>query len=111
MKPASCGFSRSRGLTSRSSAGSDVSVLNWKLSFTALSSANSDGIHRIVTLTETYEDGYGITQLAVGILWCANTNSNLNKCDLNSVLKAELSLRTTSHVTHVARDKRSMCCT
>ena len=42
--------------------------------------------------------------------------SQLNKAKRNEIYTlskfiAELSLRTTWHVTHVARDKRSMCCT
>ena len=44
-----------------------------------------------------------------------NGSANKNKDKINAIstlsnLIAELSLRTTWHVSHVARDKRSMCC-
>ena len=45
-----------------------------------------------------------------------NGSAHKNKAQINAIftlsnLIAELSLRTTLHVTHVARDKRSMCST
>ena len=62
---------------------------------------------------EHVSHGKALLEILSLLLSCiACTTLCLNSSVLNSVLIAELSHRTTWHTTgHVARDKRSMCCT